>query len=291
MNNARARGWLFTINNYTDQHQDVLRGLAQQPGCRYLIFGREVGEETHTPHLQCYVYYNTLKSFDQIKELLPYGAHIERANGTAEQNKKYCSKTDKGGSGDYEEFGECPMSQAEKGQRGAEFWREQRNIIENGELEDIDDKLFITNHSAILSIRRGKMETHPNLDHTTLHDWFYGGPGTGKSFAARQQYPEFFDKLLNKWWDGYQGEDAVLLDDLDINHAKLGSHIKRWADIYPFKAEVKYGAIQIRPKKIIITSNYHPHEIWGRETSLCQAIMRRFKIVHYRALGEEPIQE
>ncbi len=55
--------------------------------------------------------------------------------------------------------------------------------------------------------------THANLDELT-HEWHYGPPGVGKSRNARLKNPGLYVKMPNKWWDGYMGEDAVLIDDV-----------------------------------------------------------------------------
>lgn len=60
----------------------------------------------------------------------------------------------------------------------------------------------------------------------------------------------------------------------------MGHKLKIWVDIYAFRAEVKGGSITIRPEKIIVTSNYHPSEIWSDDTTL-EPLLRRFKIVRF----------
>jgi len=46
--NAKARGWLFTWNNYPDTYRAALDELE----CRYVCAGEEVAPTTGTPHLQ-----------------------------------------------------------------------------------------------------------------------------------------------------------------------------------------------------------------------------------------------
>ena len=72
--------------------------------------------------------------------------------------------------------------------------------------------------------------------------WVCGPSGCGKSSWVRETYPVFYSKSMNKWWDGYDHEDVVVLDDFDPKHAEfLSYYLKIWADHYSFNAEVKGG--------------------------------------------------
>ena len=53
-----------------------------------------------------------------------------------------------------------------------------------------------------------------------------------------------------------------------------------WADHYPFKAATKGGQILIRPKRIIVTSNYPIAGCWEAQEDR-DPMLRRFKVVHY----------
>lgn len=109
--------------------------------------------------------------------------------------------------------------------------------------------------------------------------WIYGDTGTGKTHSVVMQHPDRYIKPLNKWWDGYQGEDVVHLDEVAPDHAKwMAPFLKKWADRWPFDAETKGSAIQIRPRLVVVTSNYSLLEMGFQENDL-PALQRRFREV------------
>jgi len=164
-------------------------------------------------------------------------------------------------------------------------WALQLELAKAGKEEDIDPGVYIRCYSSIKRILTEWSTPPPDLD-GVCGIWIWGPPGTGKSKMAREDYGTFFNKAINKWFDGYKGQDSILLDDFSPVHKVLGHHLKNWADRYAFQAEVKGGSILIRPKNIIVTANYPPEEIFNEDEMLLQAIRRRFTIIHkYNPFG------
>ena len=262
---SRSRAYCLTLNNYSSEE---LSTLLSTP-CTYLLLGKEEGTEG-TPHLQGYIYFPNGKTLSSLKKISPR-AHWELAKGDSLQNYTYCSKD-----GDFEEVGTRPLTPKEKGQTQISKWASIKDNARQGKLDEIDPKIYVTHYRTLLAIAKDNAPMPPDAADTTGL-WYWGASGTGKSRAARSEYPNAYLKMANKWWDGYKGEEVVIIEDFDLNHRCLGYHLKIWADRYAFPAEIKGGKINIRPKLIIVTSNYHPEAIWEDDNTL-HPIERRFEI-------------
>lgn len=78
-----------------------------------------------------------------------------------------------------------------------------------------------------------------------------------------------------KWFDGYQDEDVIYLEDMDKYQVKWGGMLKRLADRWPMQASIKGSMKYIRPKVVIVTSNYTIEEIWN-DSATVDPLLRRF---------------
>jgi len=117
--------------------------------------------------------------------------------------------------------------------------------------------------------------------------WIYGDPGIGKSHYVRTKEPSLFLKSQNRWWDGYKGEEAALIDDFDKRGECLDHYLKNWADRWAFTGEIKGYTVPINIKRLYITSNYTIEQLWPDDPVLLEALQRRFKVIHMtdRRLG------
>lgn len=262
--NAKSYAWVFTTNNPTEL--DIQR--TNDTECIYLIYGKEVAS-TGTPHLQGYVRFKNQVRFSYVQERFP-NSHLEIAKGSPESNVRYCSKE-----GDVFEKGRRPMSNSEKGESQKTAWKSYMEAAKEGRLDDIDEKVRIRYYRTFKEIAKDYMAKPADAEDVTGL-WISGPAGCGKSRYARELAPDSYFKLCNKWWDGYQNETSVIIDDMDKKHDVLGHHLKLWADRYSFIGETKGGALFIRPQQIIVTSQYDIEDIWPDDETR-DALNRRFK--------------
>ena len=219
---------------------------------------------TGTPHLQGYVsFQNTVARPAQIFARFGQG-HFTPAYGTADQNAEYCSKE-----GQFTEFGVRPQNRRDQGHHGArggstggnmeiERWERTWDLAKEGRIEEIPADIRVRHYNTVTKIASRYQKPPPKLPKLD-NLWIVGPAGTGKSTYVHSKYPGAFKKSFSKWWCGYrpddEGHSVVILDDLHFKWADK-EMLKNWADVFSFVAETKGGSMQIRPKQIIVTSNY-----------------------------------
>lgn len=114
--------------------------------------------------------------------------------------------------------------------------------------------------------------------------WIYGDPGIGKSYLVRKAFSDLYVKSIGKWWDGYEMQKVVLMEDFDRNTCTL-QELKLWADQYAdINCEIKGGMCVPVYNVLIITSNYSIDYCfpWKDDSAANEAITRRFKEIEYK---------
>lgn len=260
---SRSKNWCFTINNWTEDDVDQLMAL----DVSYLIVGKEGKEKT--PHLQGYMVFKKQMCLKGVKKLLPR-AHLEQAHGTSQQASDYCKKE-----GDWKEIGVCPVPPA---QREKDRYQVAWELAQAGKIQEIEPSIRFRCYHTCKEIQKDFMKKPDDLK-DVCGVWIYGSAGTGKTTHARKVYPDAYIKDRTKWWDGYQGEEHVILDDLDKFQVALGGYLKDWADKWTFKAEIKGGYLWIRPSVFVVTSQYAIDDIFV-DVETRQALHRRFKEIN-----------
>lgn len=265
---SRTRGWCFTINNYGDDDIAKLDSLTLDPKVVYLVYGKEVGEEKATPHLQGYLHLDVSTRFNAVKRLLPDACHLEPRRGTVDQAIDYCMKDE-----DYVEHGKRPR----QGKRNDLV--EIKARLDNGDSEET----IADNHFGSWVRYRKSFAAYSALkkkgrcfERSVF--WIYGATGTGKSKYCAT-IPNAYWKPPGMWFDGYDGEENVVIDELRNDHFSF-AYALRLFDRYPLQVPIKGSFRPWLAKNIFITAPCPPGDLWATSENMAQ-LLRRLTIVEF----------
>lgn len=279
----QARCWMFTVNNYLESEVEFLKTCV----CRYIKFGREAAPSSGTPHLQGFIVFENAKTRGGVLEAtgtrrsgpgvkpVVYQMSCRPMYSSVAACMEYCGKD-----GDVFERGDPPVAQKERGESSQERTREIIRLARCGAFEELEQAYpdaWFYQQRQIMTQRYHAISKHESLDGVLDNVWIFGPPRVGKSRLARQMAPGAYVKPADtRWWDQYNGEENVILDDLTSGF--YSATFKTWTDRHAFIAEVKCGTLRIRPKRIVVTSNKPPEYYFPADEDMA-AIYGRFQII------------
>lgn len=286
--NTRCRNWAFTMHPGDANSRDVWGALfLEQKNAKYVIIGLEHGKIGETPHLQGTVVFNTARTFNSMKSIANT-THWEMCRDLF-ASIEYCKKE-----GNFREWGVAPLTPKAKGAKERTRWDLQYQLAAEGRESEMDAQIRFVHARTVEFIhsRALRGQNMENIPFERKQLWFVGTTGTGKSSLVRKMFDQdqdaFYNKPIgNKWWDGASNQPFVLFDDLGMeNYPGFSSNFKAWSDIYPFHVEIKGNMHKQRPQLLVVTSNFHPREVFSREPRDVEAVMRRFDIVWFPEVDE-----
>ena len=284
---SRSKYFAFTLNNYTENHESILQEWAKRNDyVKHIIYGYEEAPETGTKHLQgafcinIYTRPTTIKNKIGIPQL-----HIEPCRKAYEANINYCKKS--------KNFWEYPgnfIRQKNNEKRKKQSYKEAMELAKQGLWENIEPEYIIKHEAKLKSIYCDNKQCDRMFFHNKYGNFFktfnvllHGKTGGGKTYRVdlicdainefwkqwcelnRKPFKklEVYQKIQIKYWDGYLGEEIVVIEELDPKWVQLAANnLKIWIDEKPFRAEVKGSCInKIRPWFFILTSNYNLEEL------------------------------
>lgn len=299
-----ARNYMYTIflngkdNNHDDEdhvgvdldseyksHQEHVGRMLDLGHLIFLSVQVEECPSTHRPHLQGYVELSRMCTLRQVKSILgSESAHLEKRRGTQEEAIQYCTKE----SSRICQF--APFIIGEKARQGKRNdWKKAQEMLQNkATINEVCDEIpqLTRYYSALQKYKNGLVLPREKGCEPPEVEVIIGQPGVGKTRYVIDKEKEEDLYIVEEpdnsttWFDGYEGQEAVLFDDFYgwVKYSKM----LRLLDRYPMRVPVKGGFVQWRPKRIYITSNKDIDSWYG---SHIPALKRR--ITKYRVFDDQ----
>ena len=249
----QVRNWIGTLNGIDASFdaEGYLRTMVERGLAKYAVGQLERGSETGRLHLQYFVQMERSRRLAHMRTVICDRSHWEPMYGSVAQARAYATKEDTRVEGPWE-FG--LMSSVGK-RRGLE---EAVDCVKAGmALSKVAEEFslaWVAHGRGLTSLRQ---QLKLDADRRSFGPegpevWVLWGPsGTGKSRFVAARWPDAFWKAPeSKWWDGYSGQDTVVLDDFK-DYAMPLVELQRLLDWYPCgwrsRAERADDGQEVRP--------------------------------------------
>ncbi len=298
---SRRSAWTFTVNNCEADNvsfRDLLNHdirttspVTAPSWLGYLVYQNEIGQGG-TQHYQGYLQTVEKQGVrgSQVKRWLRkrtgVNAHVEPARGTAAQNLHYCSKPLEGcrcincskalteilleGRINFPTIiiGK-PLRDGVQGKRNdltkfVELARSRKGYIPERELIEEHSNL-IARYPRFTARVLNAYRARPN--HLDVYV-YWGAAGSGKTYAVKQHDSFYHDQYWVQdtksgvtYWDGYDGQPVVIIDEMSGSMIKWKTLMNLLDPGTPTKVPVHHqGGAEFVSTTIIFTCNVHPRD-------------------------------
>ena len=304
MNNSQARKWHLTINNPLEYGftREKITEILMRFFPDYFCMADEIGENK-TPHTHIFIFSHSPIRFNTLKNRLPT-AHIEKAFGSAKENRDYIQKAGKWENDrkaetsvedSFFEYGKLPEEKAETSPK-------MSALIENirqgkRTIEIIDDAPNFAFRSRDIDILRQTLLSEKyTVENRNLNvSYIFGTTGAGKTRSIYQAHiPRDIYRVTNYRsghgisFDGYTGQDVLVFEE--FNSQIPIEDMLNLLDRYPLQLPARYNDKIAAYETVYLTSNlplseqYKDTQIYRPET--WKAFLRRIHtVIEYHGNG------
>lgn len=289
------RKYQLTINNpkERDFSHDVLKStLAGFPSCIYWCMCDEIGEQG-TYHTHLYMAFTNAVLFETIHRRF-YGAHIESAKGSHQENRDYIRKTGKW-QDDVKHETNLPETFEESGALPEEAGKRQTQseqvfvMLENGADNEEIIRTFpawIKNIKSLDTARQTLLEKKYRLEFRQLDvHYLWGKTGVGKTrhvMDARGYANVYRVTNYAHPFDEYRGQSVMLFDEFRSDLPT--KDMLKYLDGYPLMLPCRYGDKVACYTTVYVVSNIPIEKQYPNvqldEPETWNAFLRRFSDVY-----------
>lgn len=273
-----SRRACFTLNNPTVTATELIDSVKAR--VRFIVFQLELApvSEKHTPHYQGYVEWKNAMTTSAMTKAIPH-CSFKFCNGTPQENYNYCTDSTKRADGDQSgpwEYG--TMSNPGARNDIVALYELAKSGTPAREAAEMMPATYARYHKAFQHIA----SLYPPIrgDKVAVH-LLLGPTSTGKTFATRSLPREsVWTNSVDKgtWFDGYDGHENAVFDEYK-GHISLTLFLKLLHE-YTERVPTKGSHTWWTPKRIIITSNFHPDR-WYDYTDREEHRIALYRRIHY----------
>lgn len=248
----QSKSWVFRLCNYTAKDEQFFKDLTKT----YMCYGREICPSTGTPHIQGSITFTRAYRFSQLKKLNPV---CYWSVAKVKDAENYCMKD--------------------------QDYVIQDNRLKQGTRTDLTLAVDIARDGGLKALAREKpdifIKYHKGINELLTFEqpernfkpkvyWLYGKTGVGKTRIISTVYglsnsKVWFSGDNGKYWDGYENQDTVVLDDFRTDFCPFQT-LLRVLDRYPFTVNIKFGTKVLNSHFMVITAPYDPATLFKDST-------------------------
>lgn len=291
---------IFLLGDPHEFTQAVIKNaISSFQNCVYWCICNEVGREG-TPHTHVYLVFENAVMFSTIQKRF-YGAHIEPAKGSNQENRDYVRKDGKWAESEkretnlpetFEESGELPPEPEQRQKYNEAVLTMLQSGATNAEI--IQELPTAINH--LPHIERARQALLEERFRTTWRPlvvyYIWGETGIGKTRSVMEKYGyENVYRVTNYThpFDQYQGQDVILFDE--FRSSLPLSDMLTYLDGYPVMLPCRYADKVACFTKVYVVSNLAFEEQYPvmqlEQPASWAAFKRRFQSIT-RKLPDNP---
>ena len=261
-----SRKYQITINNPLDHgytHEKIKQILNSLTSVEYWCLCDETGENG-TSHTHAYFVARNQIMFSTLQPRF-YGAHIEPANGSNQENRDYIRKDGKwltdakretNHAETFEESGELPPDRATGKKETAEIYELVKDGASNYEIMEQYPNAMNRLDRVEQARQTILAERYKNEYRTLEVTYIYGDTGVGKTRGVMEEYGYSNVYRVTNYahpFDGYKGQDVIMFEE--FRSSLPISDMLNYLDGYPCILPCRYADKQACYTKIFIVTN------------------------------------